>query len=88
MNIQSMENIMASLGDFGGDYITDTNAHTPDSGHEYFAIKATTDTTISAVVGNINVAGLVIYTGDVVFGKWSSITLTSGNCIAYQKVKG
>lgn len=77
----------ASIGEYGGKYITTTDATTPDTGNDFFAILATSDCVVNAVVGNIDVSGLTIYAGNMIYGKWSNITLTSGSCIAYQKIR-
>jgi len=77
------ENIVASLGGYGGKYISDTSATTPTSKYDFCAILAITDTVVSAVAGNIDIASMAITKGIIVYGRWSSITLTSGSVIAY-----
>lgn len=77
--------IESSIGKHGGAYIDDTDAHTPTANYTFFAIQALEDIVINAVTGNIDVGGATIPEGNMIYGAWSSITLTSGSCIAYQK---
>ena len=76
----------SEIGNHGGSYIDDTSATTPDSGYAFFAIQALEETVVNAVVGSIDISGATLPQGAIVYGDWSSITLTSGTCIAYQKV--
>lgn len=70
----------------GGKAITGTSAVTPTAGYYFCAILATAAT---AVASQTNVAGAdnpvlgVIPVGATVYGKFSSITLTSGTGIGY-----
>jgi len=67
--------------------INTTDETTSDANYDFVMIKALQDTTIDTTTGNINnFDGAVILAGDFVIGRWSSITLTSGDCIAYQGV--
>jgi hypothetical protein len=86
VNVDTKSVIDSSLGVNGGSYITGTGATTPTGGYTFFAIQAITDTVISAVTGNIDVSSASISAGIIVYGAWSSITLTSGSVIAYQRV--
>jgi hypothetical protein len=80
------QKFLSTIGKDGGKYITTTNATTPDAGKKFFAIQAITDTVINAVSGNINVASMSLGAGIVIYGEWTSVTLTSGSVIAYQVV--
>lgn len=73
------------IADKGGKYIVNTSATTPETGTKFFSIQALEDTVISAVTGNIDLSGATLVGGLTVFGEWTSITLTSGKVIAYQK---
>lgn len=74
----------STLGREGATYITDTNAHTPDTDYVFYAIKAITETVINAITGEPDIDSATIPISDIIYGDWSSITLTSGTCIAYQ----
>src|SRR6266487_2194768 len=78
-----------SLGRKGMVIISDTNAHTPAVGACFAAIEATSDTVIAAATADSSapitgtIAGLAIPAGGVIYGKFVSVTLTSGAVIAY-----
>ena len=76
----------SNMGIYGGTRITDTNAATPNSGYEFFAIQAEEDTVIDTVVGNLDLDGAAITAEGIRYGRWSSIKLTSGKVIAYQRL--
>ena len=75
------------LGLNGGEYINDTAAHTGT----FFAIQATEDTVLAAQASNItNLDDIctgqdatTLSAGTVLYGHFTSITLTSGAVIAY-----
>ena len=75
------------LGLNGGEDINDTAAHTGD----FFAVQATEDTVLAAQSSNItNLADIctgqdatTLSAGTVLYGRFSSVTLTSGAVIAY-----
>jgi hypothetical protein len=78
-----------AVGAAGSVAITGTGAVTPPSGYYIFAIQPITDTVVAS---QVNVSGATnatlsalstIATGLTVYGKWSSITLTSGSAIGY-----
>ena len=81
----SDENINASLGQYASNVrITDTTTTTPPDGRVFVAIKALADTTLDTILGNItDLDGAIIFAGDIVVGRFTSIILTSGDCIAY-----
>ena len=76
-------------GATGSKAITGTSAVTPADGYYFFALQAMAATVVAAqgnVSGAVN-ADLTTITsipvGAVVYGKWNSITLTSGEMIGY-----
>ena len=78
------------LGGYGFDYITDTAAHTPAAGRAYKCLHFLTATVISAIVadssapmGGTTIVGVTFAAGAVIYGKFTSITLTSGTLLAY-----
>lgn len=79
------ENSKAALGQYASNIrITDTTEATPPDGRVFVGIKALANTVLGTVVGNITgLDGAEILAGDVVTGRFTSIILTSGDCIAY-----
>lgn len=83
-----MANEYRGLGLNGGEYINDTAAHTGD----FFCIVATEDTVLASVTSNIdNIADLctgqdatTLSANTVIYGRITSVTLTSGAVIAYK----
>ncbi len=80
-----------SFGQSGGELITDTSAHTPTGG-VFFAISVVTAATF-AVATDGNITGLndgatAIPAGSIIYGRFNSITLTSGSVVAYLKEEG
>lgn len=79
--------IQDQIGHFGGQVINDTVEATPDNNYKiFFAIQALDDTVINSVDGNLDISGTTLIAGTVVFGRWSSVQLTSGSVIAYNGV--
>lgn len=79
-----------AMGGNGFEYISDTLAHTPPTGQVFVSIQVVTDAIFSAftftsVTGN-TFTGAVIPAGTVVFGRFTSIRLSSGRVIAYKGV--
>lgn len=70
-------------GSASGQYITDTNEATP-SLPRFIAIQAISNTVISSVTGNIDVSGIELLAGMIIYGRWTALTLTSGEVIAYE----
>lgn len=87
-NRDIMEN---SMGYNGAEFISNTVAHPCDTGLVYVAIQAITDVVISAyttgapISGNV-LTGIVLSAGTVIYGRFRSITLTSGQLLAYKGV--
>lgn len=82
--------VVNSVGATGSKAITGTSAVTPATGYYFFCIVPVTDIVVSAkadVTGALN-ADLTAFTtgipaGLAVYGKFTSITLTSGSAIGY-----
>ena len=80
-----------SLGQYGGKEITGVGAVTPDAGFYFFAVQFIADSVVAAqgdVAGIANpdlTAFTVIKAGTTLYGKWSSITLTSGEALGYNR---
>ena len=79
-----------AMGGNGFEFISDTVAHTPPTGQVFVALQVIADAVISAytytgVSGN-TFTGNTIPSGTVVFGRFTSVTLTSGKVIAYKGV--
>jgi hypothetical protein len=77
------------VGATGAKEITGTSEVKPASGYYFFALKAMMDTVVAAQgdkSGAVN-ADLTKFTkipaGATVYGKWTAITLTSGELIGY-----
>jgi hypothetical protein len=78
------------IGQAGADNITDTSAHTPTNADEWYAIHALEDSVISSLTesnASGNLAGKTILGGDVLFGSFTAITLTSGTVRCYREPK-
>ena len=75
------------LGLNGGEYINGTGAVTGN----FFALQATEDTVLAAVTSNIsNLSDIctgqdatTLSAGTVLYGQFTSVTLTSGAVVAY-----
>jgi len=79
-----------SIGAFGGKVITGTSAITPATGYYFYAIQVTSDIIVSTqgnVSGSTNpvLSSLTggISAGTVIYGKFTSMTLSSGEAIGY-----
>lgn len=77
------------MGGCGSKAITGTSAVTPPTGYYFFAIQVMVDMVVSAksdVSGATN-GDITTFTnipaGTILFGKFSSITLTSGEALGY-----
>ncbi len=76
--------LQALLGGFGGAYISDTNAHTPETGYNFVRIH-TIESTVITLVGNITGITTKTFPANFkIYVEYSSITLGSGSVIAYQ----
>jgi len=85
-NTELVRNSQSSLGQFGGKYIANTSATTPDTGKVFVAIQVVADAVVT-LAGNITGITTVAFNeGAVIYGRYTSITLASGSVIAYQGV--
>lgn len=77
-----------SLGNYGSVEITDTTKTDAPSGDYFTAIQVVEDAVFSAATDyNVSNADLtaftIIFAGSIIYGKWSSLTLSAGQVIAY-----
>ena len=76
-----------TMGANGSKRITTTDATTPDTGFVFVAIQVTEDAVFTTLTGNMaNTTALTLSAGLVIYGRFTSITLTSGKVIAYMGV--
>ena len=83
-----MANEYRGLGLNGGEYINDTAAHTGD----FFCIVATEDSVIDSITSNVENLGNITASQDnttlsantAIYGRITSVTLSSGAVIAYK----
>lgn len=86
---QANQSILQSIGAVGSKAITGVSAVTPPDGYYFFCIVPSSDMVISAqgnITDAINADLTTITThpaGLSIFGKFNSITLTSGSGIGY-----
>ena len=78
-----------AMGFDGFEYITDTVAHTPPANQVFFAIQFIDASVVlslagSGITGNA-IGGAAFPAGFTLYGRFTSIQLTSGRCVA-QKV--
>lgn len=79
-------NVYNLSGGNGSKYINDTSANTGD----FFAVQCTENTVFADLTGNMeNESALItdateFTKSDVIYGRFTSITLTSGAVIAYK----
>lgn len=89
----AVETIRNSMGEFGFEYISDTEVHTATGGKVFVAIQVVSDAVINAITtdpkakitGN-TFTGETLSTGTIIRGKFLTIDLTSGKVIAYKGV--
>ena len=77
------------MGYGGIEYINDTQPHTPPKGLFFctlIVIAATTLSAISPVPTGNALTGEIVPVGTIIYGQFTSITLTSGKVIAYKGV--
>lgn len=71
-------------GQEGVKVIDDTNATTPDSGKVFCKLVAKGATVIGALSGNWDTNPGSLADGEAIFGRFTSVTLSSGELYAYQ----
>jgi len=77
-----------SVGAIGSKAITGTSAVTPPTGYYFFAIDFMADSVVTSQIDltgatNAVLSSLTTIPAKPVYGKWTSITLTSGEAIGY-----
>lgn len=80
--------ILDSVGEFGSKAITGTSAVTPPAGYYFFCIVPSSDIVVSAYANSqdegADLTAIASHpTGVPIYGKFTSITLTSGDGIGY-----
>lgn len=89
LELMAAQVALNKAGATGSKAITGTDAVEPADGYYFFALQAMADTVVAAqgnVSGAVNsdLTGFTkIPAGSTVYGKWNSITLTSGEMIGY-----
>ena len=91
-NSTSYNHADAEHGAYGFDgfeYITDTVAHTPPTGQVFFALQFVDASVVlslagTGITGN-TIGGAAFPAGFTLYGRFTSVQLTSGRCVA-QKV--
>ena len=82
--INSADYISCTSGGDGAVIIDDTSETTPDSGYVFYALQSLVNATVSAVTGNVeNLAGKTLSEGTIIYGRFTSVTLSGGSVIAY-----
>lgn len=77
------------LGQKGCVVVGDTNSHTPGAGKCFFAIQMLSDTVLNTLTASSEspitgtITGITLGTNVFIYGKFVSLKLTSGSCIAY-----
>lgn len=89
LELMAAQVALNKAGATGSKTITGTSAVIPATGYYFFALQAMAATVVAS---QIDVSGAVnatlssitsIPVGAIIYGKWSSITLTSGQMIGY-----
>ncbi len=89
LQIKAAQVTINKAGATGSKAITGTSAVTPADGYYFFALQAMAATVVAAqgdVSGatNATLSSITsIPAGAIIYGKWNSITLTSGQMIGY-----
>lgn len=78
------------IGQNGFDFISDTVQHVPTSGYygkiTIVANATFTEATCEPAIGGNTFTGVVIPAGTIIYGRFKSLTLTSGSVIAHKSV--
>lgn len=80
---KSFNSVESSMGQAGGKYISSTDATTPATGYVFVAVQALEDTVLTAVGNITGITGVALGQGQVLYGRYTSITLASGSVVAY-----
>lgn len=83
---RTTEILNESIGGYGGKYIATTDATTPATGYNFVAVQVIADAVITLVGDITGITTVTVTAGQVIYGRYSSITLASGSVIAYNGV--
>jgi hypothetical protein len=78
----SKERINLSMGNYGGKY-SGAGTITPSSGYIFNAIQVLSDSVLTCVGNIAGITSVTLTTGTMIYGQYTSITITSGAVIAY-----
>ena len=80
------QNYYKGTAKYGGQFSAEVTELTPsESNREFYCIYCVTNTVISSYVGNVTGLEAVTFeSGTCIFGRFDSITLTSGSVILYE----
>jgi hypothetical protein len=87
--VNMADKMQESLGQKGLKVIADTNAAAAGAGKCYTALQMVSDTVLAALVADTTspiagtITGITFGAGTIIYGKFTSVTLTSGSLIAY-----
>ena len=87
MSIPRQTQIMeSSMGQEGAKYISTTAETTASDGYVFTAIQALSESVVT-LVGNVeSFTSVTVQSGDIIYGRYTSCTLDSGDVMAYQGV--
>lgn len=84
--INLADKLEESLGGKGAVYIKNTLSHTPPTGQVFIAIQVLESAVIDAIspdFGGNDITGDLLGEGQLIYGRFTSIKLTSGRILAY-----
>lgn len=79
----------AMVGALGTNYVADTAAHTPSEGRVFFALICIEETVIAAMSPTVDgntLTAVTLPAGTPIYGRFTTVTLTSGSLMAYEGV--
>lgn len=77
------------MGYNGAEFVSDTVQHASGTDMTYTCLHFLADSVISQLSGGITgnaITGVVLSEGTIIYGRFKSITLTSGKVLAYKGV--
>jgi len=81
-----IKNILnATVGNLGGIY-SGAGVIAPDAGYVFNCIYVVADAVITAVGNVTGITGITVTTNTPIYGRFTSVTVTSGAVVAYQGV--
>ncbi len=82
----TIKNVMnATVGNLGGIY-SGAGVIAPDAGYVFNCIYVVADAVITAVGNVTGITGITVTTNTPIYGRFTSVTVTSGAVVAYQGV--